>query len=165
MIPSVSPPPEVKCYSFDTIKGHLYEPFGALWRPFNPNYDPGPPPPPRQPKPSQQPTPANDATLNNAQGPTSVAQGADNALPLPVLQSTLISHNVLNNGGRGGFRGNSQRPPRRGGNQPWRFGSANRPETRFIQPSYRHDTEERRLSSTVVPTQPRGESSREINNS
>lgn len=159
MIPSVSPTPEVKCYSFDTIEGRPHEPSGALWRPFNPNYDPGPPPPPREPRAPRPPRPSQLPTTSNL-----VARGADNVPPLPAPQSTLIPHNnVLNNRGRGGFRGNHQRPPRYGGNQPRRFGTANHPETRPIQLNYGHDTEEeKRPSSSVVTTQ---ESSREVSHS
>lgn len=43
--------PKPSCYSFDAIRGRLCEPSGAMWIPYNRDYDPGPPPPPRPPKP------------------------------------------------------------------------------------------------------------------
>ncbi|KAG2023837.1 hypothetical protein CC2G_001447 [Coprinopsis cinerea AmutBmut pab1-1] len=41
-------PPDTRFYTFDSILGTFYEPSGLLWRPQNPDYDPGPPPPPRK---------------------------------------------------------------------------------------------------------------------
>ncbi|TBU34885.1 ribonuclease H-like protein [Dichomitus squalens] len=51
MATAMSPVPHRVWYSFDTISGMLYQPSsGVIWHPFNPYYDPGPPPPPRLPK-------------------------------------------------------------------------------------------------------------------
>ncbi|KAJ2994348.1 hypothetical protein NUW54_g7565 [Trametes sanguinea] len=45
MAAAMSPVPDRAWYSFDTISGFLYEPSsGELWQPYNPYYDPGPPP-------------------------------------------------------------------------------------------------------------------------
>ncbi|KAA1468461.1 ribonuclease H-like protein [Dentipellis sp. KUC8613] len=46
---SSNPIPEEEFYTFDAIRGVLRDPFGRPWFPFNPFYDPGPPPP-RPPK-------------------------------------------------------------------------------------------------------------------
>lgn len=185
MIRSVSPPPEAKYYTFDSIMGHLRLPSGAFWQPVNPNYDPGPPPPPRQPKSPRQantaqgPQPPNDRTTNtsNVQTQVSAAQRVNNALPMPVPQVTLAPRNVLNyTRGRGNSRGNpsqrhhfqfqpSQRLPRHDGHQSRYFGTADHPETRPIQPGHRDGTEEEMKYSSSVATQTRGESSRETNNS
>lgn len=48
-LPAVVPPPERKYYTFDCLDGYLHSPCmsnetGLLWEPWNPNYDPGPPP-------------------------------------------------------------------------------------------------------------------------
>lgn len=37
-------------YSFDIVDGQPCKQDGTQWHPFNPNYDPGPPPPPRLPR-------------------------------------------------------------------------------------------------------------------
>ncbi|KAI0757356.1 ribonuclease H-like domain-containing protein [Daedaleopsis nitida] len=51
MADGMSPVPHRVWYSFDTISGLLYQPStGVVWHPYNPYYDPGPPPPPRLPK-------------------------------------------------------------------------------------------------------------------
>ncbi|KAJ7225856.1 ribonuclease H-like domain-containing protein, partial [Mycena pura] len=50
MIHTLPKIPDPLCYTFDAIRGRLCEPSGATWSPFNPEYDPGPPPPPRLPK-------------------------------------------------------------------------------------------------------------------
>jgi hypothetical protein len=44
--------PDPSCYSFNSVQGILYHPTldWKYWAPFNPDYDPGPPPPPRVPK-------------------------------------------------------------------------------------------------------------------
>lgn len=47
LIHTMQKPPEPSCYTFDAIRGRLCEPSGMTWSPFNPDYDPGPPPPPR----------------------------------------------------------------------------------------------------------------------
>ncbi|KAJ7129986.1 ribonuclease H-like domain-containing protein, partial [Mycena crocata] len=39
--------PDPTCYTFDAIRGRLCEASGTTWLPFNPDYDPGPPPLPR----------------------------------------------------------------------------------------------------------------------
>ena len=50
MMVSMSPKPLAKYYSFDSIRGYPRDPSGAAWQAFNPNYDPGPLPPPREPR-------------------------------------------------------------------------------------------------------------------
>ncbi|KAF9014995.1 ribonuclease H-like domain-containing protein [Cyathus striatus] len=39
--------PDSVYYTFDAVRGRLCEPSGAQWYARNPNYDPGPPPPPK----------------------------------------------------------------------------------------------------------------------
>lgn len=43
--------PKAVYYTFDAVRGRLCEPSGMHWSAFNPDYDPGPPPPPKIPKP------------------------------------------------------------------------------------------------------------------
>jgi len=66
--PSNMPP--AKYYTFDCMRGYYCEPSGLPWSPVNPNYDPGPlPPPSDKPKKERKPrdkhrqseTPSNDA--------------------------------------------------------------------------------------------------------
>ncbi|KAF9459441.1 ribonuclease H-like domain-containing protein, partial [Collybia nuda] len=40
-------PPKPVYYTFDAVRGRLCEPSGIHWFAFNPDYDPGPPPPPK----------------------------------------------------------------------------------------------------------------------
>ncbi|KAI0252648.1 ribonuclease H-like protein [Lactifluus subvellereus] len=40
----LAPPPESECFTFDAIQGRLRDYEGRPWFPFNPHYDPGPPP-------------------------------------------------------------------------------------------------------------------------
>lgn len=73
LLPSVVPPPERVCYTFDCIDGYLYEPYmpgedGILWQPFNPNYDPGP-----MPEPSEKRKEKEAALSSLAQLPMAVA--------------------------------------------------------------------------------------------
>lgn len=42
--------PKSVYYTFDAIKGDLRDPSGIHWSPYNPDYDPGPPPPLQPPK-------------------------------------------------------------------------------------------------------------------
>ncbi|KAF8971509.1 ribonuclease H-like domain-containing protein [Flammula alnicola] len=42
--------PERVWFSFNLVSGQLLTPDGFVWHPVNPNYDPGPPPPPRVPR-------------------------------------------------------------------------------------------------------------------
>ncbi|KAF8168276.1 ribonuclease H-like domain-containing protein [Crassisporium funariophilum] len=50
MLPSLPSPPERDWYSFNLIAGQLVDQNGSHWRAYNPNYDPGPLPPPRLPR-------------------------------------------------------------------------------------------------------------------
>jgi len=52
MIHTMAKTPSPTCYAFDAIRGRLCESSGMTWAPFNPDYDPGPPPPPRLPAPT-----------------------------------------------------------------------------------------------------------------
>ncbi|KAJ6604301.1 ribonuclease H-like domain-containing protein [Mycena vulgaris] len=47
MLSTMAKTPNPTCYTFDAIRGRLCESSGMTWAPFNPDYDPGPPPPPR----------------------------------------------------------------------------------------------------------------------
>ena len=67
MLGTTAPVPSPSCYSFDCVRGRLCQPSGAHWSAYNPHYDPGPPPPPKDPNhqggvitnsTSRQPTPA-----------------------------------------------------------------------------------------------------------
>lgn len=43
----MDPTPDAECFMFDVIGGALRvvgDPVGRLWFPYNPQYDPGPPP-------------------------------------------------------------------------------------------------------------------------
>lgn len=53
--------PEREYYSFDCVGGFLRKPSGAHWFPYNPNYDPGPLPPPKNKEKRKQPTMQVDA--------------------------------------------------------------------------------------------------------
>jgi len=50
LLPLLPTPPKSVWYSFDVVNGQLCQRDGTQWHPFNPNYDPGPPPPPRLPR-------------------------------------------------------------------------------------------------------------------
>ena len=50
LLPLLPTPPERRWYSFDAVNGRLCQQDGTQWHAENPNYDPGPPPPPRLPK-------------------------------------------------------------------------------------------------------------------
>ncbi|KAJ7293238.1 ribonuclease H-like domain-containing protein [Mycena rebaudengoi] len=47
MLATMSKIPSITCYTFDAIRGRLCEDSGMSWSPFNPDYDPGPPPAPK----------------------------------------------------------------------------------------------------------------------
>ncbi|KAJ7169533.1 ribonuclease H-like domain-containing protein [Mycena filopes] len=47
MLTAMDNPPNPNCYTFDAVRGRLCEPSGIAWVPYNPDYDPGPPPPPK----------------------------------------------------------------------------------------------------------------------
>ncbi|KAJ6501715.1 ribonuclease H-like domain-containing protein [Mycena vitilis] len=47
MLSAMQKRPDSTCYTFDSIRGRLCEPSGMTWSPYNPDYDPGPPPPSR----------------------------------------------------------------------------------------------------------------------
>ncbi|KAF5355649.1 hypothetical protein D9756_004211 [Leucocoprinus leucothites] len=164
MLPAVSPQPEPSCYTFDTTDGRLYIPFGgAAWRAFNPNYDPGPPPPPREPKPPKQnkPKPVKQsrptvisatALANETYFPVARGPGSEDALPapqsIPSLPGFLPSH-----GHRGGIRTSrgpahplhmqsrsrgfpsysNVRRPHPPGNTPHHFNASNDPTPSFTQ--------------------------------
>jgi len=49
-LPLLPTPPEREWYSFDAVNGQLCRQDGSQWYAENPNYDPGPPPPPRLPR-------------------------------------------------------------------------------------------------------------------
>ena len=50
LLPLLPTPPQRGWYSFDAINGRLCRQDGTQWYAENPNYDPGPPPPPRLPR-------------------------------------------------------------------------------------------------------------------
>ena len=50
LLPSLPTPPERVWYAFDAVNGRLCKKDGSQWNAENPNYDPGPPPPPRLPR-------------------------------------------------------------------------------------------------------------------
>lgn len=50
LLSSQPTPPEREWYSFDAINGQLCRQDGTQWHGENPNYDPGPPPPPKLPR-------------------------------------------------------------------------------------------------------------------
>ena len=49
-MPLLPTPPEPEWYTFNAIDGLLCKQDGTEWHPSNPNYDPGPPPPPKLPR-------------------------------------------------------------------------------------------------------------------
>ncbi|KAF8807243.1 ribonuclease H-like protein [Phlegmacium glaucopus] len=50
LLPLLPTHPKRMWYSFDVVDGQLCQPDGTRWHAFNPDYDPGPPPPPRLPR-------------------------------------------------------------------------------------------------------------------
>ena len=50
LLPLLPTPPERGWYSFDAVNGRLCRQDGTQWYAENPNYDPGPPPPPKLPR-------------------------------------------------------------------------------------------------------------------
>lgn len=50
LLPLLPTPPDREWYSFDLVDGQLYKQDGTQWQAENPNYDPGPLPPPKLPK-------------------------------------------------------------------------------------------------------------------
>lgn len=107
MMPSVSPQPDVRYYTFGMIRGCLCDPFGATWQPSNPYYDPGPPPPPREPKPPKIQKEATNAVVESSSQATAlVARGPGSALALPAPQSIPLTRGASNPRGNRGFRGN-----------------------------------------------------------
>jgi hypothetical protein len=50
LLSSLPTPPELAWYSFDAVNGQLCRQDGTQWHAENPNYDPGPPPPPKLPR-------------------------------------------------------------------------------------------------------------------
>ena len=71
--------PNVSCYTFDFVRGRLCEPSGKLWFAHNPDYDPGPPPPPKLPEPPK----ASGVTITGAETTTAGYHGASSASPVP----------------------------------------------------------------------------------
>lgn len=49
-LPLLPTPPEREWYAFDAVDGQLRRQDGTQWYAENPNYDPGPPPPPKLPR-------------------------------------------------------------------------------------------------------------------
>ncbi|KAF9452541.1 ribonuclease H-like protein [Macrolepiota fuliginosa MF-IS2] len=183
IMPSVSPQPNLRCYSFDTVRGRLCEPSGATWRAFNPNYDPGPLPPPREPKPPKPRKPATDtATEPSNHAIASIARGPGNATALPAPQSISNPLRVSDNRGNRGFRGNSSpRPPNHAQPRPFQFPSQSNPTfsrfdnnslrrygppgPRTSQPRYPPTTGREIQSPAATTSQPSGQSSCEMNKS
>jgi hypothetical protein len=50
LLPLLPTPPDREWYSFDLVDGQLCKQDGTQWHPENPNYDPGPLPPPKLPR-------------------------------------------------------------------------------------------------------------------
>lgn len=71
--------PKAVYYTFDAVRGRLCEPSGAQWSAYNPNYDPGPPPPPRFPK-------ASNVTL--VDGSTATAMAQTGFISMPALAAS-----------------------------------------------------------------------------
>ncbi|KXN83591.1 Werner syndrome ATP-dependent helicase [Leucoagaricus sp. SymC.cos] len=115
MLPSVSPQPEAKCYTFDTFGGQLCVPSGRTpWKAQNPEYDAGPPPPPKQPKKPKPPMSTKNATAVTSQSSQFlVDSGSGNAPSLPAPQSIPGSRKFIPHRGNYRFRGNSTPSPQR----------------------------------------------------
>lgn len=81
--------PKTEYYTFACIRGSLRNPSGALWFPYNPNYDPGPLPPPKpmgeRKQRQKQPSTGNVPTDAQLQGSQPIAAGssAQSAMPVP----------------------------------------------------------------------------------
>ncbi|EKM83455.1 hypothetical protein AGABI1DRAFT_32248 [Agaricus bisporus var. burnettii JB137-S8] len=85
MMPSLVTQPHARCYSFDSVRGRLCDLSGSTWQPSNPNYDPGPPPPPREPKPLQS-LPKNENTGRHNFTISTVGQSPDTGFALSFQQ-------------------------------------------------------------------------------
>ena len=84
--------PKAEYYTFACIRGSLRNTSGDLWFPNNPNYDPGPLPPPRpmgerkeRKRKEKQPSTGNVPADAQPQGSHPIATGssAQNAMPVP----------------------------------------------------------------------------------
>lgn len=177
MMPSLPTQPHVKCYTFGSIRGCLYDPSGAIWRAFNPNYDPGPLPAPREPKPPKKRDLGTNTTADKPDHITPAAmtpfagRGPGNASALPVPRSTPNFQGPSVNRGNGrGSRGNNlqrQRPHKGNsrhshpnGDTPRRFEASSRARTRPTQAWPSQSFEETNPFSTYPYPQSSGDSSR-----
>jgi hypothetical protein len=145
MLPLLSPQPEAKCYTFDAVGGRLYVPFGqTIWQPSNPDYDPGPLPPPREPRPQKIPnSEEHPPTESSDQTQIQVDCGSGSGSALPALQPNPSSqgprffrgHSQSNSNKRGphSLRGHSQR----GHSQPNTYLRGSHPNRRGNRGGYR----------------------------
>lgn len=80
---TMTPPPHLDCYSFSCVSGQLYDRVNRFaWAPNNPNYDPGPPPPPKNKTPQR-------VKSQNAVPTTADAAESLGELSMPPVGSVL----------------------------------------------------------------------------
>jgi hypothetical protein len=88
MAKTMDPVPETYFYSYNVFRGIFCTNSGNLWKPINPYYDPGPPPPPRDPSLKKGATGKDRAEVGSA---SFAASSLENGGMRAVLSSTLSS--------------------------------------------------------------------------
>ena len=88
--------PGTYCYCFNYVAGRLCDPIGMTWAPGNPDYDPGPPPPPKSIKP---PTPSSSVPTTSTAKVKPASQGTNLATIKEPAKGTLDASPRVASGG------------------------------------------------------------------
>jgi hypothetical protein len=129
LLPLLLTPPERGWYSFDAVNGRLCRQNGTQWHAENPNYDPGPPPPPRLPREVKASMITNPESNAESNGPSATeAHKNENRFQRPKRERNISTSQQPSAGnasgstqqlqprGRGTYEHNPQRLPKKYGN-------------------------------------------------
>lgn len=165
-------------YSFDVVDGHPRDPDGIQWHAFNPDYDPGPLPPPRLPREVKASMIITTKSHGEVSSATKARRNENRSQPYKSERNPYLETSTSQQSPAAEASGSTQQPrpqrqrtynphsqhqpvgARRGSSAPWRVGTTSSGLSSDVGNGWEQPTEQAQVEKGYPNHPPRRKSSR-----